>query len=238
MASRNGSAIVAPSPRRTVRRGNDFAVRKVMSCRSPHAVQFVADLGCPHQKRRTLHNPQNERRPAIVVGRRVADDPAHRRPIVVLEPAPERVRQELFGDGAGKLLGLLEQQRPQAGQAPRLRAAHRGPARVDRPARFVNGPPAADGVEILEREPRRIDAPNDSCCTRDSAGAAPAARGSSAARRPAWSPAGSCRRPEAAAAPARRRCCPAAICREAPAMCGRDTTSSPAARRSPSSPPR
>ena len=31
MAFKNGSATLAPSPRSTVRRGNDFAVRKAMS---------------------------------------------------------------------------------------------------------------------------------------------------------------------------------------------------------------
>ena len=48
----------------------------------------------------TLHDSQNERRPAVVVRRRVADDLAHRRPIVVLEPPAERVGQKLFGDRA------------------------------------------------------------------------------------------------------------------------------------------
>src|SRR5436853_458549 len=91
------------------------------------------------------------------MGRRIADNLPHRRPIAVLEPASEGVGQELFGDGARKLLGLLEQQRSQARQPLDLRTAQRRSARVDWLARFINSPPPADDIEILQREPHRID---------------------------------------------------------------------------------
>ena len=46
------------------------------------------------------------------------------------------------------------------------------------------GPPSADDVEVLEREAQRIDDRMAAVARRDSAGAAPAARGSTAARAP------------------------------------------------------
>ena len=125
IASRNGSASVAPSPRRTVRRGNDF-VRNAISVSFSSA--SVRDLRGPSRKlfwsvrRRPaaarirnaglFDNPQNERRPAVVVRRRVADDLSHGRPIVVLEPSAERIGQQFFGDGARKLLGLARAAAP------------------------------------------------------------------------------------------------------------------------------
>src|SRR5437879_5051802 len=106
MASRKGSAIVVPSPLRTVRRGNDF-VRNAMSLVSFCSV--ARRLVLRHQKRGTLRDPENERRPAVILRSRAADDPAHGRLIVVFEPAPQRIGQQLFGNSAGKLLRLIEQ---------------------------------------------------------------------------------------------------------------------------------
>src|SRR5437016_9769592 len=89
MASRNGSDIVAPSPRRTVRRGSDL-VRNAMS---------IFSLIGPHQKSGTLDNPKDQRRPAVLLRRRVADDFANRRLVVVIKPASDRIGQQLFGQG-------------------------------------------------------------------------------------------------------------------------------------------
>src|SRR5437868_14352322 len=102
MASRKGSDIVAPSPRRTVRRGSDL-VRNAMS---------IFSLIRPHQKSGALDDPKNERRPTVFMRRRVVDDFAHRRLVVVFESSPNRVGQELFSHGTRELLGALEQQRP------------------------------------------------------------------------------------------------------------------------------
>src|SRR2546425_4962803 len=110
-----------------------------------------------HKKRWTIHNSENDRRPAILVSGGVADDRSHGRTIVVLQPATERVRQKFFSDRSRKLLGLFEQQRPQSREALERRAAGRRAARVDGLARFVDGAPAANHVEILQREPERID---------------------------------------------------------------------------------
>ena len=76
------------------------------------------------RKRRTVHDSKNERRPAIVLRRGGAHDLTHRRPIVILEPAAERVGQQLFGDGGRELIGPLQEQGAQARQALDRRAAH------------------------------------------------------------------------------------------------------------------
>src|SRR5437870_10879182 len=91
------------------------------------------------------------------MGRCVANDSAHRRPIVIFEPASEGIGQKFFRDGAGKLLGLLEQQRPKSRKSLYLGSAYHGAAGVDRLARFVNRPPATDDVEVLQRKSERID---------------------------------------------------------------------------------
>ncbi len=101
--------------------------------------------------------PRTMRRPAVVGGGRVADDLAHRRTIVVIEPAAERVGQQLFGHRAREPIGRIEQQRAQARQPVDRGAAHRAAAGVHRLPRFVDGPPAANRVEVLEREAERID---------------------------------------------------------------------------------
>src|SRR6266699_1709217 len=100
-------------------------------------------VGCPHQEARALHNSENDRRPAVVMRRRFVNNFAYRRLIVVLEPAAKSISQKLFGYRAGKLVGLLKQQRAQALKPFDLRAARRGPARIHRLARFVNRPPAS-----------------------------------------------------------------------------------------------
>ena len=151
-----------------MRRGSGFAVRK------RHEDPRI-------KKRRTLHDSKNQRRPAIVLRRRGADDLTHGRPIVVLEPPAERVGQQLLGERGRELIGSLQQQRAKAREALDRRAAHRRADRIDRLAGFVDRAPAADGVEVLQRKARRIDHGVAAGAHRIACGAAPAARGSSAA---------------------------------------------------------
>src|SRR6202795_53700 len=108
----------------------------------------------PHQEIGALNNSKNNRRPTVIVGRRVADDLAYRRPIVVFEPAPKGVGHKFFGYSAGKLLGLTKQQPPQSGKPVDFWAARGSAARVNGLAQFVNGTPAADNVKILGANPR------------------------------------------------------------------------------------
>ena len=108
IASRNGSAMVAPSPRRTVRRGND-------------RYQDIHGSFLHKQTARTLDDPRYQ----------IADQryccAAASRTISVARPAdrstpsgrPERIGQQLFGDRARKLLGLVEQEARASPASPR-----------------------------------------------------------------------------------------------------------------------
>ena len=200
------------------------------ACDATMPRQLVSLVRRPHQERRTLHDAQDERRPAVVVRRRVADDLPDRRPIGVLEPPAECVGQQLLRDRARETVrGRRAAARAVPASPSIVVAAHRRAA-ARRPACPLRRPCASRRSRRSSRARTPADrSPSGSCCTRDSAGAAPAVRASTPAARPACSR-GSCRRPEEAAAPAGRRCCSAATCRAAPATCDRDTTSSRAAR--------
>ena len=118
-----------------------------------------------------------------------------------------------------------------------LRPARGRPGGVDRLARLVHGSPAADHVEVLERESQRID---DRVTTR-AHGIVPVLREPLAdgrRRRAGLGLRQAVSRPAAEAGRASRGCCPAATCRAARARCGSDRTSWPAALRCPSRPPR
>src|SRR5438552_11408087 len=79
IASYIGSASVVPRPRRIVRRGIAFLV--IITALPPHS----------HLERNAAGDSSDDRRPAVVVGRRVPNDLPHHRPVVVLEPAAQRV---------------------------------------------------------------------------------------------------------------------------------------------------
>ena len=110
-----------------------------------------------HQERRTLHDARNQGGPAIVAGCSFTNDRAHGRAIVVLEAAAKRIRHQLLGHRPRKLLWLGEEERPQPGEPFEFGAAQRRGGVVDRPARFVNSSPRTDGIELFEREAKRID---------------------------------------------------------------------------------
>src|SRR2546427_8277033 len=97
MASSNGSAKLAPIPRRNVRRGNAFLVMIIVTsslftrggpsprsgrsaCGDPYAQRRCAT----HLKRRALHDSEDERRDAEILRPRLPNDGAYRRRIVVL----------------------------------------------------------------------------------------------------------------------------------------------------------
>ena len=78
IASRNGSATVAPMPRRTVRREMCFLVRyigsPVAASRRPTVSSLRRWLPRAHAERRALHDADDERREMILVRAGVADD--------------------------------------------------------------------------------------------------------------------------------------------------------------------
>src|SRR5262245_24346654 len=105
MESSSGSAIVAPTPRRNVRRGRCFFVMNAIvsslgstpnfQCPTPNTPGPVWELGVGvwtvvlrrqfhlHLKRIALHDPDHERREVIPVLRGIARDLAHDRHVVI-----------------------------------------------------------------------------------------------------------------------------------------------------------
>ena len=108
MASSSGSASVAPTPCRNVRRGRDILVRNMIH--SPLAVPRLSTLtreGLDRDASRiwngTLRTmPRTIAPKPVVVAGGAADDGAHRRHVVVIEPAPERVGQQLLGQSRSR----------------------------------------------------------------------------------------------------------------------------------------
>src|SRR5262245_57284103 len=97
--SSSGSASVAPTPRRNVRRGRCLWVMIIPYSKIPNSKFLVT---CEARKRRAPDDSEDERRPAIVVRRRVVHDSPDGWRIVVLQPASERVGQKPLGDGRCK----------------------------------------------------------------------------------------------------------------------------------------
>src|SRR5688572_19631492 len=88
MLSSSGKAIVAPSPRNTVRRSRCILLMNMSAPR----------LRSTHLKRLAPDDPEDQRRPAVAVLAHVAHQLAHGRLIEVLDAAPQRVGQQLLGD--------------------------------------------------------------------------------------------------------------------------------------------
>src|SRR6185503_19288834 len=137
IASSSGSASAVPAPRRNVRLG--IAFRKT-----------IMSAGSPHLKRHAGDDPHDDRRPAVVTGRRVAHDRPHRRHVVRLDTPSQRVGQQPFRGRRHELVLLVEEDLPQSDRAVDLRA-------VGKHARCIDArPPPAETIEILERKPERV----------------------------------------------------------------------------------
>src|SRR5205823_9313149 len=105
IASRNGSATVAPTPRRNVRRGMCFPVMKskavLLACRVgplPALPIFRCGLHLDalHEERVALDHAQDERGHPIVVRRRRLHNRANRRLVEIFCAAAQRVREKIF----------------------------------------------------------------------------------------------------------------------------------------------
>ena len=158
MLSRNGSAIAAPRPRSTVRRGIAIFVM-IMTCASHVRSRRVRVNRRPVRiwNGVALRDAQNDRRPAVIGGRRVPHDLPDRRHVVGLDAPADRVGHQLFGHGPDELAPA----RPQHEIAQAARAVDRRGRRAARPSSRPACPPSivappADRVELLEREPQRI----------------------------------------------------------------------------------
>ena len=97
----------------------------------------------PHPKRCALHERENRRRPAVVVGRRRPHDAADGWRVVVFQSAADRVGEQLVGHGPDELLLLRHQRTPQRRRAVDFRAVQQHAGCVDRRA-GVRGAPLAD----------------------------------------------------------------------------------------------
>src|SRR5262249_61354785 len=98
-ASRRGTA--APWSRRV--RAAPFAAAGICSRTTSFLLWLAGPRPrsvLPHQERWTLNNPEDQRRPAIVLRRSVADDLSDRRTIVKVQAAAQRGGPQLFGDRA------------------------------------------------------------------------------------------------------------------------------------------
>src|SRR6266540_7101338 len=99
IASRNGSATVAPMPPRTVRREMCFFVMNMSDLLSSFAFRGRGRVrvgrrrarSTAHLKWRALHDAKNERRDAIVVRGRLTHDGSNNGHVVVLNRTSERI---------------------------------------------------------------------------------------------------------------------------------------------------
>src|SRR5688572_28684756 len=97
IASRNGSATVAPRPRINVLRGNASFVITICSLQScstkvePYQSLIREVLSHPHCKRSARDNALNQRFELVVLFRGVALDLADRRRVGRLEASPKRI---------------------------------------------------------------------------------------------------------------------------------------------------
>ncbi len=110
-----------------------------------------------YSERIALDDAGDDRVHPVAVRRRVLQDLADRRHVVVLEAAAQRIGQQLLGQRVHEALGPRGQRRAQLGDAVELAAVGQRAGRVDRVERLVDDPPLAGRVEVLEREAGRVD---------------------------------------------------------------------------------
>src|SRR5579863_2843477 len=95
MLSSSGNASAAPAPRNIARREIAFLKTIMLGL-----LTFLSNLhrgigfGRTHGERRAPDDPENNIRPAVIVRRRIACNPADRRQIGRFDAAAERIRQQ------------------------------------------------------------------------------------------------------------------------------------------------
>src|SRR5262245_35913696 len=73
----------------------------------------------------------------------------------MVEPAADRVRQQLAGERADEVFLVVDQQRPQSGDALESSAVGKTRRGLDRRV-VASLAPFSQGIEILERKPERV----------------------------------------------------------------------------------
>ena len=108
-----------------------------------------------HLKGSTLDDSENQRRPAVLARRRLPEDRAKRRHVVVRRRPAEGVREELVREPADELVAVRHQHVPELVGALKLRSVGKHARRVDGQMSFAR-PPLPDAIEVFERESERI----------------------------------------------------------------------------------
>src|SRR5438128_7889799 len=123
IASRNGSATVAPIPRRKVRRSNAFFMTNLISpLLTLRRFRLRRQLCLAHLERSALHDAQDQRCEGVIAARAFSDNRADGRLIEVLHVAAEAEHEQLFSDGGDELLRMTEQRGFQPGHSVELLA--------------------------------------------------------------------------------------------------------------------
>src|SRR5262245_361951 len=91
----NGSSAAAPMPPNTRRRDSVSSARRACDLSSGFFISWGLRL---ELKGFAVDDAEHDRREAIAVAARVADDRANRRLIEMLDATPERIRQELLSE--------------------------------------------------------------------------------------------------------------------------------------------
>src|SRR4029453_4701254 len=111
MASSKGSAIVAPRPRRNVRRGRCFFVMNMTVLSLLSRCHPLFSLGklrdALHLEIWTLHNTKHDRRKLVIVFHCIANDLTNGRHIEILDTAAESIRHQLLRHRLHELVRLL-----------------------------------------------------------------------------------------------------------------------------------
>src|SRR5947207_328700 len=131
--------MVAPRPRSIVRRDRLFFVitmkhsllTGLTGVERRSFLARVATLRRSHLKGATVHNSQNQRRPAVVAGSRLSYDRAEGRHIVVRNRPAEGIGQELFRERADEFVAVRHQRLPELVWAPKPRSVGKHARRVD-----------------------------------------------------------------------------------------------------------
>ncbi len=106
----------------------------------------------------TVNYAKHDLGEAVVIGRGFPDYSSHRWHVRVLERSPQAVCHQLLGQRLHELIGSGQDCLPERTRTDYLRAVDERAGRVDwGPRLAIDGPPTANGIEILEREPDRIN---------------------------------------------------------------------------------
>src|SRR5688500_11285342 len=141
IASRSGRVSAAPAPRRNARRWIAFLC--------------ITIAHTPHLEWRAFDDAEDHDGPAVLVSRRIAHDLAHGRAVIRLDAAAERVSEQPLGERVEEQVLFAEQHFAQAARAVEGSAVGQHTGGIDR-TRTDGVAPAAQAVEILQREAERV----------------------------------------------------------------------------------